>query len=145
MTIRSRVIVLNSKGEVFVVKHRPENKFWALPGGRLDNGETTRECIIREIQEELGVTLKNPELKFIVENIPVESMEFFFFEETDTPEAFVEGRGDDHYELAGQEFVDIENDDIIVMPPFLKGKMKNIKTMEGVEYIIETGPKVIYK
>lgn len=144
MVIRCRAIVLNSKGEVFVVKHRPENNFWALPGGRLDADETTRECIIREIKEELGVDLKNPELKFIVENTPVDSMEFFFFEETNTPEAFVEGRGQDHYELAGQQFVDIERDDIVVMPPFLKNKMKNIKSMTGVEYVIETGPKVIY-
>lgn len=30
---------------------------WALPGGRLDEGETTGEAALRELEEELGVTV----------------------------------------------------------------------------------------
>jgi 8-oxo-dGTP pyrophosphatase MutT (NUDIX family) len=36
--------------------NRHSNQF-ALPGGRLDQGETTEEAALRELQEELGVTL----------------------------------------------------------------------------------------
>src|SRR5680860_1011719 len=30
---------------------------WALPGGRLDEGETAREAALRELHEEIGVAL----------------------------------------------------------------------------------------
>ena len=32
---------------------------WDLPGGNLENGETPRECITREIEEELGLQVHN--------------------------------------------------------------------------------------
>ena len=31
---------------------------WEFPGGKIEPGETGEECIVREIQEELGVTLR---------------------------------------------------------------------------------------
>lgn len=31
---------------------------WELPGGRLHEGETVKECIDREMQEELGIKVK---------------------------------------------------------------------------------------
>ena len=30
---------------------------WALPGGRVDEGETAEETALRELEEELGVSL----------------------------------------------------------------------------------------
>ena len=39
-------------------------KAWYLPGGKVDSGETSRQALIREIKEELDVTLLAGLLKF---------------------------------------------------------------------------------
>ena len=39
-------------------------KAWYLPGGKIDNGETTLAALIREIKEELNIGLKPHELKY---------------------------------------------------------------------------------
>ncbi len=49
------------KDNKILICQRPENKncglLWEFPGGKLEIGETGEQCIIRECQEELGVTL----------------------------------------------------------------------------------------
>ena len=45
-----------------LICQRPKGKncefLWEFPGGKIEPGETGEECIVREIQEELGVTLR---------------------------------------------------------------------------------------
>ena len=46
----------------FFICQRPKGKncelLWEFPGGKIEPGETGEQCIVREIQEELGVTLR---------------------------------------------------------------------------------------
>ena len=50
-------IILKSPDKILLVKRLtvPFSGYWALPGGRLDSGETVEATIIREVQEETGL------------------------------------------------------------------------------------------
>lgn len=52
--VRSRAVIMH-EGELLLVKHPHNTTFAALPGGHLEWGEDPRECLRREIIEELGI------------------------------------------------------------------------------------------
>ena len=45
------------KLEVLLI-HRPRYDDWSWPKGKIDAGETTPECAVREVREEIGITIK---------------------------------------------------------------------------------------
>lgn len=52
-------------------KHNPHS--WALFGGLSEAAETPVECLIREVSEELGVTLQPQEVKHLHSNVDLPS------------------------------------------------------------------------
>src|SRR6185295_8829051 len=44
---------------------KPVPLFWKLPGGRSEGNETAEATAVREVQEEIGLTLTEPDLKVI--------------------------------------------------------------------------------
>lgn len=54
MKLGTRCAVLDDQGRILLSK-RGDFGTWALPGGRLDSGETLTQAAIREVREETGV------------------------------------------------------------------------------------------
>lgn len=81
--VRCRGIIIH-KGKMLVVRHTPESHL-ALPGGHLEFGESIKECMSREIVEELGIKPKIGRLLYVNnfcektnKNEGIQSIEFFF-------------------------------------------------------------------
>jgi 8-oxo-dGTP diphosphatase len=55
-------VAIVREGRVLLIKraYAPYQHLWTLPGGRIEPGETIEQCAIREIAEEVGLTIRNP-------------------------------------------------------------------------------------
>lgn len=60
-------VALVRDGKVLLIKRAlaPYQNLWTFPGGRMEAGETPEQCAIREVQEELGLTIRNPQLAMV--------------------------------------------------------------------------------
>jgi 8-oxo-dGTP diphosphatase len=57
-------VLFNPEGQ-FLLTSRPPGKVyaghWEFPGGKLEAGETVAQALLRELQEELGITIGAPQ------------------------------------------------------------------------------------
>jgi len=78
--VRCRAVISN-EGKLLVVKHSKDFDYYALPGGHLEFGEDVKECLSREITEELGIKPEIGKLLYIhtfVDKNNNQPVEFFF-------------------------------------------------------------------
>ena len=63
--------ILNSRGEMLVTRRKtePGKGMLDLPGGFADIGETSEECIRREVKEETGLTVTHLQYAFSMPNV----------------------------------------------------------------------------
>lgn len=64
------VIIFNAEGKILIGKrtgsHAP---YYSIPGGHLEMGESFEEAAIKEVFEETGLTIKNPEVFCVTNNL----------------------------------------------------------------------------
>jgi mutator protein MutT len=59
--VEGTLAVIERDGEI-LLSLRPEGKhlagYWEFPGGRIEPGESPEACVVRELREELGVSIR---------------------------------------------------------------------------------------
>ncbi|MBD3165067.1 8-oxo-dGTP diphosphatase MutT [bacterium] len=61
--------------DLLLISRRPETShlagYWELPGGKLESGETAADALVREIEEEMAVTVEaGPEFSRVTHDYP---------------------------------------------------------------------------
>lgn len=63
------LILLKKNNEILLLKRSATNRFapnhYSLPGGRVEKNETFRQALVREVQEELGISIDESQLTFV--------------------------------------------------------------------------------
>ena len=79
-------ILLDKERDQVLLLKKPRRGWWVAPGGKMEQGETILEAVVREYREETGLTLLNPELRGVFtiiveedEQVQDEWMMFTFF------------------------------------------------------------------
>lgn len=116
-------IIKNNK--ILMVRHKKgDKKYWLLPGGRIEYGETIIETLKRELIEETGLKIDVGDLMFISEAIPKDNhrhiVNIFFKAEIIGGEIKL---GNEEI-LDAVEFIDIDKIDEIIMYPLIKEELK---------------------
>ncbi|CAH1543058.1 8-oxo-dGTP diphosphatase [Vibrio jasicida] len=80
--IVAAIIFNQDRSRIFITK-RPDDKhkggFWEFPGGKVEQNETVEQAMIRELEEEIGITVTEQALfEHLEYDYPDKSLKFDF-------------------------------------------------------------------
>jgi 8-oxo-dGTP diphosphatase len=75
--------VIAQDGRVLLIKrgHAPAIGEWSIPGGAVEVGETVREAVVREVQEETGLIVEAGDLLGVFDRVlhdPADRIQFHY-------------------------------------------------------------------
>ena len=143
--LNCRAVAIIECNNKILFQKREGDKYWALPGGKIEVGEKTSETISRELKEELGL------VKYNVDDMAIVSEHFFEFDGNRYHQYIFGHRVSvsyDEYIYNSEEFRGIEKDKNIIFkwldkellnglevkPDFLGDTLRKVKKRE-IEFV----------
>ena len=79
-TVELTVLCLIHHGDRLLLQNRRKKDWngWTLPGGHIEKGESIVDAVVREMQEETGLTIHSPKLCGI-KQFPIENGRYLVF------------------------------------------------------------------
>jgi 8-oxo-dGTP pyrophosphatase MutT (NUDIX family) len=116
---RGRACAIIRQADRLLLNRYGGDSFWALPGGAVEQGEFSTDALVREMREELGVTVEVGRLVWIVENLfdyrATSYTEYGFYYEAAWPSAAETGDAEFAGEEPDQFFRWVRNQDIAAL------------------------------
>jgi len=130
MIVRNRALILNSDGDILLVKHPNRGDWWCLPGGKIEDGELSHDAMVRELKEELDMEGEKPRLRFISEVPHIHSLEFLYIVEVQD-ESFMERTGSHDHELEEKKFFNLKESSVLVKPEEIREMLQRRDILEN--------------
>lgn len=75
-----RVVVLDDENRMLMVcQHHEDRDIWMVPGGGIEEGESSLEAAVREVEEETGLDIEVQKLLWHVEEVSERGQRFVNF------------------------------------------------------------------
>ena len=76
--IYNNTVLLAKRSEICYITGRkvPYGGYWSVLGGTIDEGESPKDCAVRELKEESGISLDVKKVKFL-KKIPEKKIKFY--------------------------------------------------------------------
>ena len=68
--VRAVAIIIKDNKVALIHRKKEGRDYWVFPGGGVEEGETSEDAVVREVQEELSLDCKVIKLFFSVESYP---------------------------------------------------------------------------
>ena len=117
--IRGRACAIIRQADRLLLNRFGGDSFWALPGGAVEHDEFSTDALVREMREELAVTVAVGRLVWIVENLfdyrGTSYTEYGFYYEAAWPSAAATGDAEFVGEEPDQSFSWVRHEDIAAL------------------------------